>query len=253
MKPPTPPPPSDDHTTFSEVLASLALGDSPDLSLREMVDAFGERGFGALLLLLTLMALLPWPPGGKTLFAIPIMLLAAEMALQRPNVWLPKFILNRTIARQTYKRLLYTPLALPRWIRKQLVSRHRTGLRGWMRRTFAKTPSNATALSLLQDTEKLARPRLPFLTGEAADVVVGMICISMAIIMALPVPLGDMLPAFSIILLSLGVIQRDGLFIVAGGAFTAISAIYLILVWHTIVHMFHGLSHWLISLLHAAG
>ena len=48
--------------------------------------------FGAVILMLSLMALLPWPPGGKAVFSVPIILIAAEMALQRDKVWLPRWL-----------------------------------------------------------------------------------------------------------------------------------------------------------------
>ncbi len=61
-------PPPDESRTFSDVLESLGHGDDPKLTLKEMVEAFGERSFGAVILMLSLMALLPWPPGGKAVF-----------------------------------------------------------------------------------------------------------------------------------------------------------------------------------------
>ena len=81
--------PSDAKRTLSEVIESLGYGDDPKLNLAEVVEAFGERAFGALMLMLALMALLPWPPGGKAVFSVPIMLLSLELAIQRQTVWLP--------------------------------------------------------------------------------------------------------------------------------------------------------------------
>jgi hypothetical protein len=57
-------PPPDEGRTFSDVLERLGQdrpdqGESDKLSLREMVEAFGERGFGAVILMLALMALFP--------------------------------------------------------------------------------------------------------------------------------------------------------------------------------------------------
>ncbi|WP_214671888.1 exopolysaccharide biosynthesis protein, partial [Escherichia coli] len=58
------------------------LGSAPGakLTMAELVAAFGERGFGAMILILSLLALLPWPPGGKAVFAIPIILMSLELA-----------------------------------------------------------------------------------------------------------------------------------------------------------------------------
>jgi len=223
----------------------LGKGADPRLTLREMVEAFGERGFGALLFLLALMALFPWPPGGKAVFSIPIILLSAEMALQRSRVWLPRTILDRSVPRQTYRRAMNAPLALPRWLRRRLLPAKKTGLAGWWRQKLAASPNSATTLSTIRATERLTRPRWPIMTGDIADSLTGIACIALAIMMALPVPLGDMLPGLAIALLGLGIMQRDGLFVLLGAAMTAFSGIYLLLVWKTVVAIITGMADWI--------
>lgn len=205
-------PPPDESRTFSDVLERLGYGDDPKLSLKEMVEAFGERGFGAVILMLSLMALIPWPPGGKAVFAVPIILIVAELALQRDRVWLPRWLMKASVSRATYQSA--SQKILPR----------------------------------LRQVERLTRPRLPVLTGEAADVVVGVICILLALMMALPVPFGDALPGLTLAIFGLGIIQRDGVFIIAGLIGTAVCAIYLTLVWATVVAIVHGIAHWFAAL-----
>ncbi|WP_313454729.1 exopolysaccharide biosynthesis protein, partial [Brevundimonas sp.] len=53
--------PNDDLRRFSDVLEDLGDAPGEKLSLEELVAAFGERGFGAMILILSLLALLPWP------------------------------------------------------------------------------------------------------------------------------------------------------------------------------------------------
>lgn len=205
-------PPPDESRAFSDVLERLGRGDEPKLSLREMVEAFGERGFGAVILMLALMALFPWPPGGKAVFSVPIILIAAEMALQREKVWLPRWMLKLTVNRESYRTT--TAKVLPR----------------------------------LRRIERLTRPRWPVLTGEAADVVIGVICILLALMMALPVPFGDALPGLTLALFGLGIIQRDGAFMLAGLVGTAVCGVYLSLVWATVVAIVTGVGHWAANL-----
>lgn len=205
-------PPPDESRAFSDVLERLGQGDEPKLSLREMVEAFGERGFGAVILMLALMALFPWPPGGKAVFSVPIILIAVEMALQREKVWLPRWMLKLAVSRESY-------------------------------RTTA-----ARVLPRLRRVERLTRPRWPALTSEAADVVIGVICIMLALMMALPVPFGDALPGLTLALFGLGIIQRDGAFILAGLFGTAVCGVYLVLVWATVVAAVTGVGHWAANL-----
>ena len=140
--------------TFSEVLENLARGGAPKVTLREIVEAFGERGFGALILILALISLFPWPPGSKAILSVPIILLALELTVQRNRVWLPGWTLSRGLPRETFAQ------ALAR-VRKPIL---------WV--------------------ERLSRPRMPWLTGEVADVITGLTCVFLAVMMALPVPFG---------------------------------------------------------------
>lgn len=204
--------PPDASRTFSDVLEQLGHGEGDKLSLREMVEAFGERGFGAVILMLALMALFPWPPGGKAVFSVPIILIAAEMALQRDKVWLPRWLLDLSVSRKSY-------------------------------RTAAEK-----ILPRLRQIERLTRPRWPVLTGEVADLVIGLICILLALMMALPVPFGDALPGLTLALFGLGIIQRDGAFILAGLLGTAVCGVYLTLVWTTVVAIVSGIGSWAASL-----
>jgi hypothetical protein len=177
-----------------------------------MVEAFGERGFGAVILMLALMALFPWPPGGKAVFSVPIILIAAELALQREKVWLPRWLLNLSVSRASY-------------------------------RTAAEK-----ILPRLRRVERLTKPRWPVLTGEAADVAIGVICILLAMMMALPVPFGDALPGLTLALFGLGIIQRDGAFILAGFFGTAVCGVYLALVWTTVVAVVGNIASWAANL-----
>ncbi|WP_278070713.1 exopolysaccharide biosynthesis protein [Brevundimonas sp. LF-1] len=205
-------PPPDEGRTFSDVLEQLGQGEAEKLSLREMIEAFGERGFGAVILMLALMALFPWPPGGKAVFSVPIILIAAELALQRDRVWLPRWLLKLSVSRAAYRTAVEK--VLPR----------------------------------LRRVERLTRPRWPALTGEAADVGIGVICILLALMMALPVPFGDALPGLTLALFGLGIIQRDGAFILAGMFGTAVCGVYLALVWTTVVAVVSGVAHWAANL-----
>ncbi|CAN5151172.1 hypothetical protein BH10PSE2_BH10PSE2_16410 [soil metagenome] len=193
---------------FSDVLEALGLGDDPTLTLAEVVEAFGDRGLGALILVLSLMALFPWPPGGKAIFAAPIILLAGELAFQRNEVWLPKWALKASLSRSAY-RLATSRLIKPiRWV------------------------------------ENLTQPRLSMFTGPISEIVMGCVCVLLAALMALPVPFFDMLPGLTLMLFSLGVMQKDGVAVLAGAAGTVISIGYLVLIWATVAEVATHVATW---------
>ncbi|WP_339915614.1 exopolysaccharide biosynthesis protein [uncultured Brevundimonas sp.] len=206
--------PPEARRTLAEVIESLGHGDEPQLSLAEVVEGFGERAFGALILVLALMSLFPWPPGGKAVFSAPIMLLSLELAIQRQTVWLPRWLLRISVSRAAYRKA-----------------------------------SGGRVLKSIRAIEALSRPRLPVLTGETADVITGAICFVLAIMLALPVPFGDMLPAFTIAIFGLAITQRDGLAVLIGGIGTVVCGIYIVLVWSAVVAIVSGILNWLQNLI----
>lgn len=202
----------DQARTLSDVIEGLGFGDNPQLSVAELVEAFGERAFGALILILALMALFPWPPGGKAVFSAPIILLSLELAVQHDTVWLPRWVLRASVNREVYRKASAKVIKPIRWI------------------------------------ERLSKPRLPMLTGEIADVIVGVVCALLAVMLALPVPLGDMLPALTLVIFGLALTQRDGLAIIVGAIATILCGVYLVLVWAAVVAIGEKIIGWLTGL-----
>ena len=80
-----------DARSFSQVLGDIGAKDDPKLYLGELVDAFGERGFGALMLFLGLIsALIGIIPGTTTVLGTPILLIALQLVIRRDQLWLPR-------------------------------------------------------------------------------------------------------------------------------------------------------------------
>lgn len=194
--------------SFSEVLDALGHSGHDRLTIDEVVEAFGERGIGALILVLALLALVPWPPGAKAIFSAPIILLASELALQRDEVWLPRWLLRASVSRAAYRK------ASIRLIRP------------------------------IRFVENLTRPRMRVLTGPLSKLAIGLTCVLLAIMMALPIPFGDMLPGVTLVLFSLGVMQRDGIAVLLGWVGTAVCAGYLALIWTTLVRIIEATMTW---------
>ncbi len=199
--------------TFSEVLESLGQGDNPKLTLDEVVEAFGDRGLGALILVLTLMALLPWPPGGKAVFAVPIILLAAELTFQHNEIWLPRWALKASLSREAYRRAVGKVLKPIRYV------------------------------------ENLTRPRLHVLTGAVGEIFMGIACVLLAVVMALPVPFGDMLPGLAMVFFALGIMQKDGVAVIIGALCAIVTAVYLFLIWRTVFEIVQHVIDWFARLI----
>jgi len=68
----------------------------------------------------------------------------------------------------------------------------------------------------LEKAEGIMRPRLTFMAHRPAVYLVGLVSLIMAIILFLPIPLGNMLPSIVLCILALGILERDGVWILIG-------------------------------------
>lgn len=178
-----------DGLSLSEMLQRLADdGEGERISIGDLVAALGDRALGALLFIFAFPNALPALPGTSAILGAPLVFLAAQLALKL-KPWLPGFIARRSIARKDFQSLVLR-------------------MRPW-----------------LQRAERMLRPRASYLALPPMEYVVGLVCFLLAIVVLLPIPLGNMLPALSISLLALGVLERDGYWIVAGLVSAAASAV----------------------------
>lgn len=176
---------------FSEVLSDLAAGDSPRVSVDQILHAFGDRAFGALLLVFALPNALPMPPGTSAILGAPLLFIAFQLMIGRPVLWLPKLITERSLKREDFRTLA---IKIDPWVKK---------------------------------FERLLKPRFQFLTTRFADRLTGAACLILSIILTLPIPFGNMPPAVAITAFALGMIESDGVAIGAGWVGTVASFVIL--------------------------
>jgi hypothetical protein len=80
----------------------------------------------------------------------------------------------------------------------------------------------------LERAESLLRPRASRLVDPPMEYVVGLVCFILSMILALPIPLGNIPPALAICLMALGILEGDGGW-VAAGFLTAAIAVAIVL------------------------
>lgn len=193
---------SPNQLPLSSVLADIAAHSEDEISIADLTQMFGGRAIGALLFVFGLICTLPLPPGATTIFGLPLLLLAPQLVIGASAPWLPKGVKTRTISAAGLAR------TLPR------------------------------VISTLRKIEAISRPRLVFLFNPIGERVIGLLCTLLAIVLILPIPLGNVLPALAVTVLSFSLIQRDGLIALAGYATAITSASVLALAAHIIVIMF---------------
>jgi hypothetical protein len=177
-------PPTDTaHTSLAETLESILASEHEDgPSIGEITDAVGEKGFGLLLIVLSLPSALPVPaPGYSTPFGIVIALIALQMLLGRHTVWLPTRL----------QRIRIKPSLANKMI--------------------------GAASKFLRTIEHLIRPRQLWIRSRTGQSGLAMVILIMACLMMLPIPLTNTAPAMVIFLIGIGLSEEDGL--LAIGAF----------------------------------
>lgn len=160
------------------------LGEDQPRTLGDLVDAFGERSFAVIFVVLLSVPALPLPTGGIThVFEAVAMLIAVQLVLGRRSIWLPA-----------------------RWKRVDL--RGRAGDR-----------LTRTLVGRIRWFERFSRPRLPYLTrGRAARTLYGALVFVLSLTAFLAPPFSglDTLPALGVVVMSLGVLLADFVLVAAG-------------------------------------
>ena len=70
----------------------------------------------------------------------------------------------------------------------------------------------------------MIRPRLFMLTEPLAVRLIGVVALTLAVIVFLPIPFGNMLPGLALALFALGILERDGVAVLAGLLSAIVSA-----------------------------
>lgn len=173
---------------LSEMILALSADTLRErISIGDLLTALGDRATAALIFIFAVPNILPTPPGTSTILGAPLIFLAAQLMLGRAP-WLPAFVAKRSIKQADFSAL--TSSIVP-----------------WLVRA-----------------EKLLRPRLEGLARPPMEHFIGLLALVLAVVLVLPIPLGNMLPALAISLLALGVLERDGVWVLAGLAASVASA-----------------------------
>ncbi len=174
---------------LSVMLDELAGDETRDrIAVSDLVVAMQLRAYGALLLIFALPNVLPAPPGTSGLLGLPLLFIATQMMLGRVP-WFPKVIAARSMSRADFGKLI------------ERVS------------------------PLIARAERLLQPRLMWLSDPVVERGLGAVALVLALVLVLPVPFGNMLPAFTICIIALGVLERDGVWIIGGLLLAVVSVV----------------------------
>jgi hypothetical protein len=182
---------------LSQLLSQLLVEytDQP-LPLSILLTKVGNSGFGTIAGILIIPMLIPLPipvAGFSTLFGSGIVLVGCQLALGYDKPYLPKRI----------ARLELSPAASQK-ILKQIDR-------------------------LLRPLEKMSRHRLSKFSNSSWGCRISGACLAWAALLMslpLPIPLTNLVPAYTILFLAIGLLEFDGLFILIGYGMTIATTIF---------------------------
>ncbi len=194
----------------SQVLFDLMQAAPKDgMTLRAIIHSLGERGLLMACLIFALPSLLPIPiPGMSVPQGLVITLIGLGIVLNRAPL-LPERLLEYRLAHKTLFAIL------------------------------------EKGSKLFHRIEKLSYPRLLPMTHGWVHGLNGILLVMGAgiLMLPLPIPFSNVLPAYGILLTAFGTLQRDGWMVIAGYVMYAATVVYLAAVSYFGMSWIHALIH----------
>jgi len=158
--------------------------DGTGTDLKTLVEAFGDRAFGPVMILCALFLMTPIGaiPGLPAAFGLIIIVFAVQLLFRREHPWMPEILRRIKISDSKLEK------------------------------------TRNVIAPVLQKIDGIICPRLPWMSGEVMQMATALLAIILAVTMV-PlgvVPFGVVAPAFIIGLLGLGITARDGVFLSLG-------------------------------------
>ena len=170
------------HAPVSELILDVARGwPEQRITMGELMQAFGMRSYGLLIVLFALPNLLPvYIPGLSPIFGVPLCIVCLQLALGYETPRLPGFLTRRSMRRADLEMIA----------QKAQV---------WLRRI-----------------ERFVKPRPSILTTRVAERAIGAYGAMLALIVIVPLPFTNGPPSLACAIMAIGVMEEDSLTILVG-------------------------------------
>jgi len=175
------------------------------ISIGTLVDALSDRAFGILMLILALPCCLPFLYGVPQVVSVPMMFIAAQLAVGRRTLWLPGSLRRRTISRASFQDI------------------------------------ERRARPYLRRLERMAKPSLTALTARGFEWFWGLVMLICSISIALPFPLTNTTPGIGVAIMAIGFIEKDGRLILLGAVIGLAWVAMLILLGDQLISLLKSL------------
>jgi hypothetical protein len=165
----------------SQILLALASQPGERLTVREIMAVLQDRAFALLIVLLGLPNCLPMPPPIPLVCGLLLALVAVQIVFGREAPWLPRQLMNRSMARTDVERAV------------------------------------GRAIPVFRRLERISRPRMTFLDTPIAMRLMGAVILVLSVGLLFAPPFVGQIPlGLAVCLVGLGLVERDGLVVVGG-------------------------------------
>ncbi|WP_201831728.1 exopolysaccharide biosynthesis protein [Microvirga zambiensis] len=165
----------------SQILLALASQPGERLTVRQIMAVLQDRAFALLIVLLGLPNCLPMPPPIPLVCGLLLALVAIQIASGRDAPWLPRQLLNRSVARTDVERAV------------------------------------GRAIPAFRRLERISRPRMTFLDTPLSMRLMGVVILVLSLGLLFAPPFVGQIPlGLAVCLVGLGLVERDGLVIIGG-------------------------------------
>lgn len=178
-----------------------------DMSIQELIETLGDRSFGWCIVIFALVNLIPMPIGGNMITSLPLILLTGQMAAGLRQVRLPGFLTRREISRKGFQKLV-----------------------------LRLSP-------VIRPVERMVRPRYEHMFTPRQEQLLGLLMFFVAVALFMPIPLSGYIPAISLFLVGFGLVERDGLVVLAGAIIGVVAIAVTLLVGGMIIVGVEALAH----------
>jgi hypothetical protein len=179
------------------------------LTIRAFVDGLEDRSYAFIIAALNLPNIVPTGiPLLSTVTGVPMLLLVVQYFLRRPTPWLPEFVARRSLPRGKLQDFLQgSARRAIEWIENTIHPR-----RDWW--------VSGTPRKLLLVTWAL-----------------------LILLLALPIPFDNMIPALAIMFFCMALIERDGVMAILGWLVTFLTILWTIFLLTIGIAIVHALIH----------
>jgi hypothetical protein len=173
-------PDSEDLGISARLDQLVASAEGGNVTLGWILDHLNERAFGLFLLILALPCCIPLLYGVPQVVALPLMFISLQVLAGRRVPWLPGKLSAREVATESLRNL------------------------------------STRAAPWLPRIETFSRPRLGFLTRAPLDRLVGAALVVFSASILVPLPATNTVPGFAVVIVAMGLLQRDGILVLIG-------------------------------------